>query len=142
RMEQRRGFQRVRQPSVTRLGQPRSCTAETRTRRTDVAVIMPKQPASHSPARNVGDHATGRRPSVDRGYPTTLTAIQCRKQPRVAAAHARTVALWLTVAKVVVWVSLVIVIDVAVGRALQLAAENIATADDASRPAPPMVVVN
>jgi len=52
------------------------------------------------------------------------------------------VALWLTVAKVVVWVSLVIVIDVAVGRALQLAAENIATADDASRPAPPMDVVN
>jgi hypothetical protein len=39
------------------------------------------------------------------------------------------------------WVSLVIVIDVAVGRALQVATENIASRADASEQAPPMAIV-
>jgi hypothetical protein len=46
----------------------------------------------------------------------------------------------LTVAKVVACVFLVIVIDIAVGRALQLAAENLASAADASVQTQPMDV--
>jgi hypothetical protein len=49
---------------------------------------------------------------------------------------------WLTAAKVVAWVSLVIVIDVAVGRALQLAAENLASRAVGSEVAQPADVVD
>jgi hypothetical protein len=61
-----------------------------------------------------------------------------RQQPRVGSEHPRTVPRWLAVGKLVVWVCLVLVIEVAVGQALQLAAEHIISRADANAQASPM----
>ena len=104
---------------------------------------MPEQPATRSPTSNVRDHRTEGAPLAQRGYVGAFSSTQHfrRKRSAVVLEPARTVAPWLTVGKVVAWVSLVIVIDVAVGRALQLAAENIASRADTSEQAQPIDIV-
>jgi hypothetical protein len=63
---------------------------------------------------------------------------QRRQQPHVVSEHRRTVPRWLAVPKVVVWVCLVLVIEVAVGQALQFAAEHTISRADADEQASPM----
>ena len=106
---------------------------------------MPEQPATtYSPTLNPGNsHTVLPAPSDERGYVAACSSIQRvhRKRPAVVLEPARTVVPWLTVGKVVAWVCLVIVIDVALGRALQLAAENIPNRADTSEQAQPIDIV-
>ena len=106
--------------------------------------MMPEQLATRSPTVNAGDPRTVlRAPLAQRRYAAAFTSSQRfrRKRSEVVLEHARTVAPWLLVGKVVACLCLVIVIDVALGRALQLAAENIASRADTSEQAQPMDIV-
>ena len=103
---------------------------------------MPDQPATHSPTSNLGHHRTGGAPLAQRRYAAAFTWTQrFHRKREIVLEHARTVAAWLTVGTVVACVCLVIVIDVALGRVLQLAAENIASRADTSEQAQPMDII-
>jgi hypothetical protein len=64
-----------------------------------------------------------------------------RQQSQVVSEQFRTVLPWTAIAKVIVSVCLVIVIEVAVAHTLQLAAENTASRADASEMAPPIDIL-
>jgi hypothetical protein len=61
-----------------------------------------------------------------------------RQQPHVVSKHPRIVPRWLAVGKLVVWVCLVFVIEVAIGQALQFATEHTISRADANEQASPM----
>jgi len=104
---------------------------------------MRGQPATRSPTSYVGHHRTGGAPLVQMGDVAGFTWTQRfhRKRPEFVIEHARTGAPWLIVGKVIACVCLVILIDVALGRALQLAAENIASRADTSEQAQPVDII-
>jgi hypothetical protein len=102
--------------------------------------MVPEHPATRSLTRHVRDDHTRRPLSRDTGYLATFKRVRHSQQPRPVAAQTRTFAAWLTVGKVVAWVSLVILIDVAIGRGRQLAAESISSGADASDQAHPVEI--
>jgi hypothetical protein len=59
------------------------------------------------------------------------------QQPRFVSEHPSTVPKWLAVGKLVFWVCLVLVVEVGVGQALQLAAEHTVSRADANEQASP-----
>ena len=63
---------------------------------------------------------------------------QRRQYPQVVSEHPRTVPRRLAVGKLVVWVCLVFVIEVAIGQALQFATEHTISRADANEQASPM----
>ncbi len=102
--------------------------------------MRPKRPATQCPTRNAESHDS-ECPQFA-GYLARFHGIQPHKRARVPRQHAVTVEQRLAVAKVVSWLCLVIVIAVAVGSALQLVAENIATRADANEQAQPVDLVD
>ena len=103
--------------------------------------MMTKQAAKLSHTRNAGHDRLQRPPAAGGAHVGLFDGVQRRQKPQVVSEHPRTVPAWLAIGKVVVWVCVVILIEVAVGHALQLAAENTASRADASELAPPMDIL-
>jgi len=88
--------------------------------------MISEQPATHflSNRRNHRTDGTGLAQSQ---YVALCTGVAQVRRPRsgVVIESVRPLAPWLTLGTIVMWVALFIFIDLAVGRALQLGAENI-----------------
>ena len=101
--------------------------------------MMTKQAAKLSHTRNAGhDRLQRPRPRRSTCWPSRRSPAPTKTAGRLRASQ---VPAWLAVGKVVVWVCVVVLIEVAVGHALQLAAENTASRADASELAPPMDIL-
>ena len=87
--------------------------------------MMLEESAKSSKTRDV-DHTRLQGAAVAaRTHVALFDGVQRRQQPPGASEHVGPVPPWLAIGKVLVWVFLVIVIEVAVGHALQPAAEHI-----------------
>ena len=101
--------------------------------------MMPEQPARAFHTREVGHDRLQRARVAGNTHVALFSGVQRRQ---LVSERPRTVPPRLAVGKVVVWVCLVIVLEVAVGHGLQLAAENTASRADASELAPPMDILD
>jgi len=87
---------------------------------------MPEQPSQRSQTRNIGCNLCQGAPVASRTHVVLFNGVQRRQHPHAGTEQpgpvppAKSSALW----RVLVWMCLVLVIEVAVGHALQLVAAN------------------
>jgi hypothetical protein len=97
--------------------------------------MISERPATNCPRATLATPGLLVRLADTRGH---LPGISGRKGLQVVSEPNGTLALWRTVWLGIAWVTLIIIINVALGRVLQLAAENFASRAAASEPAQPI----